>query len=39
MILRDIATKLIIFNEENAQLYLGNYDGFLKDIGWDEGNK
>jgi len=39
MILRDIATKLIIFNEENAQLYLGSYDDFLEDIGWDDGNK
>lgn len=36
MILRDIATKLIIFNEENAQLFLGKYDDFLEKIGWDD---
>ena len=36
MILRDIATKLIVFNGENAQLFLGNYDDFLEKIGWDD---
>ncbi|MBM4055673.1 MAG: ABC-F family ATP-binding cassette domain-containing protein [Planctomycetes bacterium] len=36
MILRDIATKLIIFNGENAQLFLGKYDDFLEKIGWDD---
>ena len=36
MILRDIATKLIVFNGENAQLFWGNYDDFLEKIGWDD---
>ncbi|MDR4507714.1 MAG: ATP-binding cassette domain-containing protein [Candidatus Brocadiaceae bacterium] len=36
MILRDIATKLIVFNGENARLFLGNYDAFLEKIGWDD---
>jgi ATP-binding cassette subfamily F protein 3 len=39
MILRDIATKLIVFNQENAQVFLGKYDDFLDTIGWDEGGK
>ncbi|HJW87831.1 MAG TPA: ABC-F family ATP-binding cassette domain-containing protein [Candidatus Brocadiaceae bacterium] len=39
MILRDIATKLIVFNQENAQVFLGKYDDFLDKIGWDEGDK
>ncbi|MBI5637694.1 MAG: ABC-F family ATP-binding cassette domain-containing protein [Nitrospinae bacterium] len=36
MILRDIATKLIVFNEGKAQLFLGNYDDFLEKIGWED---
>jgi ATP-binding cassette subfamily F protein 3 len=36
MILRDIATKLIVFNEGGASVFLGNYDDFLEKIGWDD---
>jgi len=36
MILRDIATKLIVFNEGGANIFLGNYDDFLEKIGWDD---
>jgi ATP-binding cassette subfamily F protein 3 len=36
MILRDIATKLIVFNEGKASLFLGNYDDFLEKIGWED---
>ncbi|MBI3580995.1 MAG: hypothetical protein HY098_02785 [Nitrospinae bacterium] len=36
MILRDIATKLIVFNEGGAKLFLGSYDDFLEKIGWSD---
>jgi ATP-binding cassette subfamily F protein 3 len=36
MILRDIATKLIVFNEGKARLFLGGYDDFLEKIGWED---
>jgi ATP-binding cassette subfamily F protein 3 len=36
MILRDIATKLIVFNEGGAKLFLGGYDDFLEKIGWSD---
>ncbi|MBF0491471.1 MAG: ABC-F family ATP-binding cassette domain-containing protein [Deltaproteobacteria bacterium] len=36
MILRAIATKLIVFREGGAELFLGNYDEFLEKIGWEE---
>ncbi|MBI3794459.1 MAG: ABC-F family ATP-binding cassette domain-containing protein [Nitrospinae bacterium] len=36
MILRDLATKLIVFNEGGAKLFLGDYDDFLEKIGWSD---
>lgn len=36
MILRAVATKLIVFREGKAELFLGTYDEFLEKIGWDE---
>jgi ATP-binding cassette subfamily F protein 3 len=36
MILRDLATKLIVFNEGGAKLFLGSYDDFLEKIGWSD---
>ncbi|MDH4183884.1 MAG: ATP-binding cassette domain-containing protein, partial [Nitrospinota bacterium] len=36
MILRDIATKLIVFSEGKAQLFMGGYDDFLEKIGWED---
>ena len=36
MILRDLATKLIVFNEGGARMFLGSYDDFLEKIGWSD---
>ena len=36
MILRDIATKLIVFNGENAQLFWGTMTISSGNIGWDD---
>lgn len=32
--LRNLATKLIVFREDSAQLFNGTYDEFLESIGW-----
>lgn len=34
--LRALATKLIIFRDGNAELFLGTYDEFLEKIGWSD---
>lgn len=36
MLLRALATKLIIFHKEGAEFFLGTYDDFLEKIGWEE---
>lgn len=35
IMLRNLATKLIIFHNGNAELFLGTYDDFLEKIGWE----
>ena len=40
IMLRNLATKLIIFHNGNAEVFNGNYDDFLEKIGWEsEENK
>jgi ATP-binding cassette subfamily F protein 3 len=40
IMLRNLATKLIIFHNGTAELFNGNYDEFLEKIGWEsEENK
>jgi len=34
-LLRKLATKLILFHEDNALVFHGGYDEFLQKIGWD----
>jgi ATP-binding cassette subfamily F protein 3 len=36
MILRQLATKLIVFHHDKCEEFLGNYDDFLDKIGWEE---
>ncbi len=36
MLLRRLATKLIIFHQNGAEYFLGSYDDFLDKIGWEE---
>jgi ATP-binding cassette subfamily F protein 3 len=36
MILREVATKLVIFNRGGVEVFPGNYDDFLEKIGWEE---
>lgn len=36
MLLRDVATKLIIFHKGKCEFFDGNYDEFLEKIGWEE---
>jgi ATP-binding cassette subfamily F protein 3 len=36
MILRELATKLVVFQKDGADIFLGNYDEFLEKIGWEE---
>ena len=36
MLLRRLATKLIIFHQGGAEFFLGGYDDFLEKIGWEE---
>lgn len=36
LMLRNIATKLIIFHKGTAELFDGTYDEFLEKIGWEE---
>lgn len=33
-LLRKLATKLIVFHEDNAEVFHGSYDEFLEKIGW-----
>jgi len=33
--LREVANKLIIFDNDKVTLFEGSYDEFLKKIGWD----
>ena len=33
--LRNLATKLVIFHNGNAEFFNGNYDDFLEKIGWE----
>ena len=36
MILRKLCNKFIVFHQEGAQFFNGNYDDFLEKIGWGE---
>ncbi len=36
MILREVANKLIVFQNGEAELFLGSYDDFLERVGWME---
>lgn len=36
MILREVATKLIVFQHGTADIFNGTYDEFLDKIGWDD---
>lgn len=36
MMLREIATKIIVFRGHNAEVFHGTYSEFLEKIGWDE---
>ncbi len=36
MILREVATKLIVFQNGKTEVFNGNYDEFLEKIGWEE---
>ncbi|EKD42073.1 MAG: hypothetical protein ACD_73C00345G0002, partial [uncultured bacterium] len=35
-ILRQVATKLVIFNNDTVEVFNGDYDDFLRQIGWEE---
>jgi ATP-binding cassette subfamily F protein 3 len=35
IMLRNLATKLVIFHNGNAEFFNGNYDDFLEKIGWE----
>ncbi len=36
MILREVATKLVVFQHGDAEVFNGTYEEFLEKIGWDE---
>lgn len=36
LLLRKLATKLIIFNRDHCEFFLGSYDDFLEKVGWEE---
>ncbi|MDO8527677.1 MAG: ATP-binding cassette domain-containing protein [Deltaproteobacteria bacterium] len=36
MILRNVATKLVVFQHGRAEVFNGNYDEFLEKFGWEE---
>lgn len=36
LLLKKLATKLIVFRDGNAEYFHGGYDDFLRKIGWDE---
>src|SRR5690606_13447175 len=35
-LLREVVDRLVIFNGNNANYFLGSYDDFLEKIGWEE---
>lgn len=35
LMLRNLATKLVVFHNGNAEFFNGNYDDFLEKIGWE----
>jgi ATP-binding cassette subfamily F protein 3 len=35
-IIRELATRLVIFRKDGAEYFFGNYDDFLEKVGWDE---
>lgn len=39
MILREIATKLVVFRRGGVEVFLGSYDEFLKKVGWEDEEK
>lgn len=39
MILRSVATKLVIFHHGSVEVFLGTYDEFLERVGWEEEGK
>lgn len=39
LLLRQVATKLIVFRKNGVEIFDGNYDEFLEKIGWDEEEK
>ena len=36
MILREVATKLVVFQHGRAEVFNGSYDEFLEKVGWEE---
>jgi ATP-binding cassette subfamily F protein 3 len=36
MILREVATKLVVFQNGKTEVFNGNYDEFLEKVGWSE---
>ena len=36
MHIRNVATKLIVFDNDTVKLYSGSYDEFLSDVGWSD---
>lgn len=36
MILREVATKLVIFHRGGVEVFPGDYDDFLEKVGWEE---
>lgn len=39
LLLRQVATKLIVFRRNGVEIFDGSYDEFLENIGWDEEEK
>ncbi|MBI5299670.1 MAG: ABC-F family ATP-binding cassette domain-containing protein [Deltaproteobacteria bacterium] len=39
MILRAVATRLVLFQHGNAEVFNGGYDDFLEKVGWEEEGK
>src|SRR5262249_52391420 len=38
-ILKDIATKLVVFHRGGVEVFAGSYDEFLERVGWEEGEE
>jgi ATP-binding cassette, subfamily F, member 3 len=34
--LRDVATKLVVFDNDKISVFKGSYDDFLRDVGWSD---